>query len=945
MKKERILVLLCTALAMCFFTSCSKDETAKDSFETIESTVVLPDMIDAETGTRSTIYDTEEGGISLWWAPKESIGVYGTRLTNKKFTSTNKYKDAATTYFSGATLFSSPKYAYYPYSADNNNSKQTAVKGNLPTKQDYSTTSRVLGYDYKVGTYESWSLSGSKFTFKNIITFISPRINATGTVLEGDKLEALTMEVTTADGQPRQIVGDFTFDLTTGTNYAITSWTETEGSNAITLQITDAPTLSANTTVVTYLTVGPNVKNGDIIKFTIRTDKHIATLKRTSKANYTPNLIGNYTLTLASVADLVIEDIEPAEPIEPDPEPEVTEIDLTLKSFKFEVAKNQGKILGRELYLDGVTTKGREVTEKAATIDSVNKTITLYIPYLNNRKLVPTFEVAEGAVVMTDTGVEIDGVNEVDFTGVKQIGVVNPTSGDAYVYNLELTNTGLPVVVVNQVTDTTSEELNGDYKLASEAWYLATEAKWVPKDADWPMTEDGTDNFMVYNADGTPAVTDKGGAVVESPIMASTRVRGNVTQQMPKKAFAVKLDAKSGVLGMPAHKRWVLLANWKDRTLMRNEVAFGLAKVFKQTFPTDGMAWNPSGQHVELVYNGVHVGNYYLCEQIKIDGGRLDINDPYDKDDAFSGNAADYGYLLENDDAIEDDNSGNLMSTGSGDCWFYTANYIPFIFKDDLDQDGNSSSVIRNYVQNFVRGVENELYAGSYDDAFEKMDLTSFVDYWLVQELMMNSETSQPKSCYMNINDGIISAGPLWDFDWNTLPTTARSENDYSYTASMLQHAKESGSWRKTYYCFHKKSGYPTATYDGDRNYIWYPMLVKSAEFKTLAAQRWNAVKGALQAYAATIPTLAQKIAKSADVNDDMWFLDGYTTSNANRGELYGIGGDYAQTQWGTAGYCGDETMEFEAACTHLKDRLIERISGMSYVSNQNWPSVAFSEK
>ncbi|MBQ3187339.1 MAG: CotH kinase family protein [Alistipes sp.] len=939
MKKERILVLLCTALAMCFFTSCSKDETAKDSFETIESTVVLPDMIDAETGTRSTIYDTEEGGISLWWAPKESIGVYGTRLTNKKFTSTNKYKDAATTYFSGATLFSSPKYAYYPYSADNNNSKQTAVKGNLPTKQDYSTTSRVLGYDYKVGTYESWSLSGSKFTFKNIITFISPRINATGTVLEGDKLEALTMEVTTADGQPRQIVGDFTFDLTTGTNYAITSWTETEGSNAITLQITDAPTLSANTTVVTYLTVGPNVKNGDIIKFTIRTDKHIATLKRTSKANYTPNLVGNYTLTLASVADLVIEDIEPAEPIEPEPDPEVTEIDLTLKSFKFEVAKNPGKILGRELYLDGVTTKGREVTEKAATIDEENKTITLYIPYLNNRKLVPTFEVAEGAVVMTDTGVEIDGVNEVDFTGVKQIGVVNPTSGDAYVYNLELTNTGLPVVVVNQVTDATSEELNNDYKLASEAWYLATQAKWVPKDADWPMTEDGSDNFMVYNADGTPAVTDKGGAVVESPIMASTRVRGNVTQQMPKKAFAVKLDAKSGVLGMPAHKRWVLLANWKDRTLMRNEVAFGLAKVFKQTLG-DGMAWNPSGQHVELVYNGVHVGNYYLCEQIKIDGGRLDINDPYDKDDAFSGNAADYGYLLENDDAIEDDNSNNLMSTGSGDCWFYTANYIPFIFKDDLDQDGNSSSVIRNYVQDFVRGVEDNLYAGSYDTAFDKMDLASFVDYWLVQELMMNSETSQPKSCYMNINNGIISAGPLWDFDWNTLPVSGYSEKSYSYTKSMLEKAS----------LYHRRSGYPTTQYKTsslftstvDESYLWYPMLVKNAEFKALAAQRWNAVMGALQAYAATIPTMAQKIAKSADVNDDIWFLDNKSMNSNHRGTLYGIGGSYSQSL-ATRGYCGDEAMEFEAACENLMNMLNERINGMSYVSSQTWPSKSYS--
>lgn len=941
MKKERILVLLCTALAMCFFTSCSKDETAKDSFETIEAVTEIPDEYDGLTGTRTVIYDTEDGGINLWWGAKESIGVYGTRLTNKKFTSTNKYKDAATTSFSGATLFSSPKYAYYPYRVENDGKKQTAVEGNIPANQSYSTAVRRLNHDYKVGKYASWSLSGTKFTFENIITFLRLKLDASGTALEGDNLSYIRMEVADANGNPRTMSGNFTFDITQSGANAITAWEVAEGTNVANLSFVDQPELDAGKVIEGFLTVAPKMQSGDVIKFTVKTDKHIATFNRTSKLAYTPNKIVKYTLTLATVDGLVIEEIPPYEP----EQPEVTEIDLTLKGFKFEVAKNQGKILARELYLNGTTTTSRTVTEKAATIDEENKTITLYIPYLNNRKLVPTFEVAEGAVVMTDTGVEIDGVNEVDFTGVKQIGVVNPTSGDAYVYNLELTNTGLPVVVVNQVTGTTSEELNGDYKLASEAWYLATQAKWVPKDADWPMDEDGSDNFMVYNADGTPAVTDKGGAVVESPIMASTRVRGNVTQQMPKKAFAVKLDAKSGVLGMPAHKRWVLLANWKDRTLMRNEVAFGLAKVFKQTFPTDGMAWNPSGQHVELVYNGVHVGNYYLCEQIKIDGGRLDINDPYDKDDAFSGNAADYGYLLENDDAIEKENSGNLMSTGSGDCWFYTANYIPFIFKDDLDQDGNSSSAIRNYVQDFVRGVENNLYAGSYDTAFDKMDLTSFVDYWLVQELMMNNEAAQPKSCYMNINNGVLSAGPLWDFDWNTLPASGYSEASYSYSASMLQHAKESSSWRKTYYCFHKKSGYPTATYDGDRNYIWYPMLVKSAEFKTLAAQRWNAVKGALQAYAATIPTTAQKIAKSAEVNSGIWYLDS-KSSSTHRGTLYGIGGSYSNSTPGvTRGYCGDEAMTFDAACENLMNMLNNRISGMSYVSNQNWPSVAFSEK
>ncbi len=936
--KKNFWLMLSAAMAMFSMASCSQDETTESSKENIEATVTIPEEIDGWTGSRSTVNILEDGSIELWWGTSENIGVYGTGLTNTKFTGTNKYKDAATTTFSGFTLFRTPKYAYYPYSETNNSNKQNAVRGNVPTNQSYNTATPRLAYDYKIGTYESRSWTGYKFSFSNLLTFVRPRIDATGTVLAGDELYSVRMEVMTADGQPRQVVGDFTFDVSASSDTAISSWDAAEGTNVAVLSFAGGPILEANKLVEGFLTLAPSVQNGDVIKFTITTNKHIATFNRTSKLAYTPNKLVKYTITLADIADLTIEDVEQF--VEPE-KPEVNEIDLTLKGLAFEVAKNQGKILARELYLNGTTTTYRTVTEKAATIDEKNKKVTLYIPYLNNRKLVPTIEVAEGAVVMTDKGEEIDGVNAVDFTGVKQIGVVNPTNGDAVVYDIELTNTGLPVVVINQQSGLLQEvsEDEGDYKKATQAWYDATGTLFQPKDSDWEMTA-GVDNFMVYNADGTSALTAS-----TEPVLASTRVRGNVTQQMPKKAFAVKLDKKSGVLDMPAHKRWVLLANWKDRTLMRNEVAFGLAKVFKQTFPTDGMAWNPSGQHVELVYNGVHVGNYYLCEQIKIDGGRLNINDPYDAKDAV-GDPASYGYLLENDDEVENDNSGNLMSTGSGDCWFYTANYIPFIFKDDLDSDGNSSSTIRNYVQDFVRGVENNLYAGSYDTAFDKMDLTSFVDYWLVQELMMNNEAAQPKSCYMNINNGVLSAGPLWDFDWNTLPASGYSEASYSYSASMLQHAKESSSWlSKKYYCIHKKSGYPTATYDGDRNYIWYPMLVKSAEFKALAAQRWDAVKGALQAYAATIPTTAQKIAKSAEVNSGIWYLDS-KSSSTHRGTLYGIGGTYSNSTPGvTRGYCGDEAMEFEAACTNLMNMLNNRISGMSYVSNQNWPSVAFSEK
>ena len=903
--------------------SCVQDEMNQPETEVITAIAELPECEDGLVDTKSVVSETDSG-FEMIWDTKESIGVYGTRLTNVKFTSTNKYYQQASATFSGGTLFSSPKYAYYPYNEGNASNDMTAVRGNLPSTQFFSTVIKKMNTDYKIGVYSSRSWTGYKFNFYHLLTFLKFTINADGTALQGDELQSITLEVLTADGQPRQLSGKFTFDLTKPSTEAITSWdAPEEGANRLTLVFNDTPDLTEGTTYRGYLSAAPTSVPGDILNWEIITDKHIARFTRTSKGTFAPNKVINYTLTLASFTDLVVEEIPEYVPEEPsnDPLEGLTGATPVLNSFKFTVAANPGKILSRKFTHNSsfaVTTSA--VTEEKCTIDQTNKKVTLYVPYLNNRKLVPEFEIPEGTALVYEGGVVESGVTEIDFTQYKQIAVINGND-EAVIYDVELTNTGLPVVVVNQLSGTVTSESNSKYQAASNAWYKATGTGWQPKDADWSM-EDG-DSFMVYNADGTSALTDKNGAVVADPVLSSTRLRGNVTQQMPKKPFAIKLDKKHGVLDMPAHKRWVLLANWKDRTLMRNEVAFGIADVFKRTFPNDGMAWNPSGQHVELVYNGVYVGNYYLCEHVKIDGNRLDINDPYDPDDGYSGNPADYGYLLEADD-------------GYDETWrFTTACYVPFLFKDD----GNDDMV--TYAANLVRGIEDKLYAGNYDAAFEQMDLTSFVDYWLVQELMMNSETSHPKSCYNYLNNGIMYAGPLWDFDWNTLPVSSTySENDYSFTESMLEDAMPTSGWfgSKTYKCFHKSSDYPSEpNNEGDKTYIWYPMLVKSAVFKDLAAQRWNGVKGAIQAYVDTeIPMVKAAIAKSEAENAKMWPIDSGTTSwGSKRYSTYGIGG----------GFCGDEAKSFSDAVSTMQSTLNTRINGMNYVSTKTWPTVTYGSK
>lgn len=909
--RKLILKKVCYGLAFLAMASCSQDESIEE-MTNLELTADIEapiEVVDGETRTFIDENDAYTSGVGTMWRTKEEIGVYGTswgsEKKNIKFTSTNT-KDAGTVSFSGG-LFSSvtPKYAYYPYSETNNSSPSTAVKLSMPADKEYHSTYKDLEADFRAGTLDSKNWFSSTFTFNRVVALYRFKVNATGTPLVNSNIRTISVQV----NNQRQITGDFTLNLT---NQTISLGNFVEGNDCMTLRWTSEPTLKANELTMGYATIIPSVQEGDVLNFTLMTTTHKATFTRVAKSTQVANKMYAFTINLAEAENLVIEELD--QYVEPDVVPVE---DLKVSSFKFEIAKNEGKILPGKVVGNSSTYKASYDadyygTEVACTIDEENKKIKLYLPYLNNRNLVPTFEIPEGTKLESEAGEVISGETAVDFSQFKKVAVVN-AAGEGVVYDVELTNTGLPVVVINQVTGVTNEENNDDYKKASAAWYAATNTMWVPKDEDWQMTE-GDDNFMVYNADGTPAITDKNGAALSEPLFSGTRIRGNVTQQMPKKAFAVKLDKKSGVLDMKPHKRWVLLANWKDRTLMRNAVAFGVAKKFKEVFPNDGIAWNPSGRFVELVYNGVHVGNYYLCEQIKIDGNRLDINEPYDAKDAYSGNPEDYGYLMECDD-------------GYDETWkFTTKKYVPFLFKDDGNDD------MLNYAAGFVRGLEEKITAGNYSEAYANMDLTSMVDFLLIQDLMMNSELKHPKSAYTYINNGKFYAGPIWDFDWNTLPVSSSySEEGFSFTQSMLVKANVKSS-----------SSYPTAPNTSDANYIWYTFLTKDDTFNSLAAERWSKVSGAIQGFVTNdIPTIKNQIAMSESENNSMWPVDAKGDSySKRRGSLYGIGG------WSTsaAGYCGDEGYTFEKAVTTLQATLNTRISGMNdYVANKIWNSSSSS--
>jgi hypothetical protein len=153
------------------------------------------------------------------------------------------------------------------------------------------------------------------------------------------------------------------------------------------------------------------------------------------------------------------------------------------------------------------------------------------------------------------------------------------------------------------------------------------------------------------------------------------RGRGNSTWGWPKKPWKIKLDEKASLLGMPADKEWALLANYSDRTLVRNIVAMRLSEIC-------GFSWTPRMRSVEVYLNGGYQGVYTLCEHKKVSSDRVDIDLVGEADN--EGEAVTGGYYFE----IEEQQDETT-------CWL-TSMEVPMMFSDPEEPTARQLEYVKN---------------------------------------------------------------------------------------------------------------------------------------------------------------------------------------------------------------------------------------------------------
>ena len=250
-------------------------------------------------------------------------------------------------------------------------------------------------------------------------------------------------------------------------------------------------------------------------------------------------------------------------------------------------------------------------------------------------------------------------------------------------------------------------------------------------------TADGK-GLSLEKADGyVPAqitITDTDGAALSDAV--NLKVRGNSTAMahVTKKSFNFKFAKKKNVLGMGGGKKWALLANCFDPTLLRNYLVFDLAHEL-------GLEYTSEQRFVEVWLDGSYRGCYTLYEPVQEGKDRVDID-------------------IESNDGMKDFLLEYEASRTEDGVSYITAGGMRFALSDPDEPTDEQTA----YAQAIMQDIAEPLRTGDEAAIREKLDIASFAKFYLLNEYAKTGDFGL-SSVFFYYKDGMLYAGPPWDYD------------------------------------------------------------------------------------------------------------------------------------------------------------------------------------
>ncbi len=281
--------ILLTAGLVASLSSCS-DQNPDSEIPQAGGTIIATTE-ESAPGSRSCVdgdIDLSTGVLGLMWTDGDELGVFATSGAQVRYTKSNSDSERKAAFTPQGDAIA-PRYAYYPYSAENDGRDLNSLIGSVPSEQ--SMDSGLLQGDYKIGRISATTSSGYEFVFKHLFSLLRVEVDATGTPLEGEALRSVELSLTRG-GQPVAITGDFSFSARSG---AVSMGSLTSSVLSMTWN-EQAAVLSG--AVKGFVSIFPNVRAGDVMDVTVTTEGHTARFATVAKVDFQEQGLYNFPILL-----------------------------------------------------------------------------------------------------------------------------------------------------------------------------------------------------------------------------------------------------------------------------------------------------------------------------------------------------------------------------------------------------------------------------------------------------------------------------------------------------------------------------------------------------------------------------------------------------------------------------------------------------------------------
>ena len=287
--------------------------------------------------------------------------------------------------------------------------------------------------------------------------------------------------------------------------------------------------------------------------------------------------------------------------------------------------------------------------------------------------------------------------------------------------------------------------------------------------------------------------------------------------------YQIKFGDKTSILGMPEDKKWVLLAEKSDKSMIRNKIARFMGEI-------SALDYTPNAEYIELFINDDYQGTYLIGQKVEESNNRVNIGDE--------------GYLIE----IDTDANNRI----DPDDIIFRPNLWSSIHKDgvfnikepSIDYGSSQFDFIKNYINEF----ETLLFSQNFDDpisGYESyIDVNSFIDWYLINEIAKSVDARWYSSIYFSYIPGEkIKMGPIWDFDLS-YGNLNYSDAQYTYDFYIRQNN-------------------------------WISRLFDDPKFEEKVKNRFSFYYNKLDEFKETIDNYADYLDKSQKANFDRWDILG----------------------------------------------------------------------